>query len=353
MSSINKFRSFLLKASSRASFAVLAISIGLPLGSWLIAGRAHAESASQSRFEQSGSAKSAQSFRNQRVAGSELIEAWFELLSRTGNQHGIAESRVDEIRQSQLLIGPYLDEAFQAVRSSGQRYGKTNFVPIDIDQFKIRNISLSRPSSGVIVARYQVALTGATEPAQNLVMSDAWAPRLTVFKWNAKIKQWQVLSHANFNTPIAAICDSQPSIGIAAMPASDQGDDALARDLIKRLYAEVSIGKGQQLMHAQVQGQSASGRGWTTTAQFIPSKIVSVHPSDIKATRSGDYLVVSLNMQTEQSMYEGSIPMSGISRPRLLTYMRQPQLDWRLIAIAIFATPKDLPQGVQCIKPSR
>lgn len=142
------------------------------------------------------------------------------------------------------------------------------------------------------------------------------------------------------------------SIGLAAMPAIDQDDDALARNLIKSLYAEVSIGKGQQLMHAQVQGRSASGRGWTTMAQFIPSKIVSVHPLDIKATRSGDYIVVSLNMQTEQSMYEAAVPMSGISRPRLLTYMRQPQEGWKLIAIAIFAAPKDLPQGVQCVKSS-
>jgi hypothetical protein len=54
-------------------------------------------------------------------------------------------------------------------------------------------------------------------------MSKDKAPRLTVFHWHEPDSGWKLLSHANFNTPVSAICDKDPLVdnGLASFATAE------------------------------------------------------------------------------------------------------------------------------------
>jgi hypothetical protein len=197
-----------------------------------------------------------------------------------------------------------------------------------------------------------VATRQATTLDSNLVMSGEWAPRLTVFRWNASINQWQILSHANFNTPLAAICDSEDLSVAIAKPSSDASDLILAESLARKWFAALSVGKARDLMNSQAQGQTASGYGWANASQYIPGNIRDFQMSDVVATRNGNYLVVSASIRLNQAYQEGTTLLTETPKPRLLTYMKTANSGWQLIASATFAPPKKLPAGTSCVKPT-
>lgn len=339
-------------ASRRPCATLLATSISLQISSQLTLGQAYAqESPSPSLLNEAAKVVIAKdAFKIQNSSGEQLVYAWYKVLAKTGSKEGIKSSTHDEFRQSRLIVLPYLDKALQVVRANGQRFSKSTYIPTDIDDYGIREIYITRPSPGTIVARYQVRVRGATLPESNLVMSDAWAPRLTVFNWNPSISQWQVLSHANFNTPIAAICDSKPLFHSKPEPVVNQADYSLAKDLIENWFKSISIGKGMRVMNRQAQGQTSSGLGWTTAKEYKPGKISSFEISDLIATRNNNLLVASANIRLHQAAYASTLSLSEAPFPRLLTFMKQPGSDWQLIASATFAEPKMLPAGAKCIQ---
>ncbi len=151
-----------------------------------------------------------QVFKNKSSSGEALVTAFFDLLSNTGSPIGVVGTTAAQDEASKTLIKPYLDKAFLLQRASGERYIYETYNPADVDKFEVGDIRVTRPAQGVIVARYSVRAT-ETLPDAALLMSKSKAPRLTVFHWNTSDNRWKILSHANFNTPVASICDKKTS----------------------------------------------------------------------------------------------------------------------------------------------
>lgn len=284
------------------------------------------------------------------ASGQALANGWFGLLSATGSASGTVTASPDEVRGGGLLK-PYLDPAFQLQRASGERYLASNYVPTDIDRFKVSNVVVTKPREGVKVVRYVVRTPGATTPDSSTVLSSKASPRLTVFRWDEGSGHWMVVSHANFNTPVAAICDRKP-VAITKEKPDTSAEDVKTGEALVSEWRDITLGKTKKsVLDPASQIQLADGQGWPNPdgekIKWSPAK--AYESKDIAITQNEDLLVASYDAVVSDLAVEGSTYGSEAS-PRLLTYSRNGQGDWKMIALANFTVPEKVPAGVKCVK---
>lgn len=294
------------------------------------------------------SAAAPAAFTDPQADGEALANAWFELLSMTGSAEGTVVVSPEEAARGAELVKPYLDPAFQLQRSTGQRYTKDNYLPSDIDQFEIADLRVTEPREGVMVLRYATRTPGATLPDSSMVMSDELQPRLTVMRWDEELGRWLIVSHANFNTPVQAICNQEPIAPTPVDVATSDADQQLGESLTRTLWDLFVQGDASPIAHPAIQVQTAGGGGFTTLDEYKPGKMQAAALSDFVVTRDGDLIVVTHAMQADGNVYEGIIPLAAQKMPRLLTFMEDEKGDWKLIASASFSPPAEIPEGLDC-----
>jgi hypothetical protein len=288
-------------------------------------------------------------FSNKSATGEELAHAFFDLLSNTGSPSGTVGTTAEQDEASKALVKPYLDPAFLLQRASGERYTAETYHPADVDEFEIGDVRETRPADDVLVVRYSVRAS-QTLPDAALVMSKDKAPRLTVFHWSDVDSRWKVLSHANFNTPVAAICDQKPIIkSILASPVSAE-DKALGEHLLTQFFDLLMKGDTIAMLSPAIQVQTSSGRGYTTLAERKnPSKYDDVHFDYAVVTRNKDVLVASsYNVAGKREFMKEDQLRSGLA-PFLATFILNEEGTWSIMSIASFAAPKELPDDVTCV----
>lgn len=85
-------------------------------------------------------------------------------------------------------------------------------------------------------------------------MSAELQPRLTVFRLDPMLDHWVRLSHANFNFPVAAICDENALL-IASEPALVNPDDmVLGESLVEQMLAYLLNEEGEWSLIALAKG---------------------------------------------------------------------------------------------------
>ena len=289
-------------------------------------------------------------FSNRNATGEDLTNAFFDLLSATGSPTGTVGTTADQDEASKALVKPYLDPAFQLQRASGERYIASTYLPADVDDFEIGDVREARPADDVLVVRYSVRTT-ETLPDAALVMSDDKAPRLTAFHWSDADGRWKVLSHANFNTPVAAICDKDPIVDNGLESSATPEDQALGEGLMTKFYDLLVQGDSAPILNQSMQYQSASGVGYTTLAERKKStKLPKTEFGDAVVTRNQSLLVVSVYHQTatERVLMQQTKLRAGKSA-NLATFIQGVDGKWTMIALASFVPAKSLPDGVQCV----
>ena len=289
-------------------------------------------------------------FSNKSATGEELANAFFDLLSNTGSPAGTVGTTAEQDEASKALVKPYLDPAFQLQRSSGERYVAATYLPADVDDFEIGDVREARPSSDVVVVRYSVGTT-ETLPDAALVMSKDKAPRLTAFHWSEADSRWKILSHANFNTPIAAVCDKDPIVDNGLESSASPEDQALGEGLMTKFYDLLVEGNAAPILNSQMQYQSASGVGYTTLAERKKStKLPRTEFSDAVVTRNGSLLIISVYHQTvdERVLMQQTKLRAGKSA-NLATFIERGDGAWSMIALASFVPGKSLPEGAECV----
>lgn len=278
------------------------------------------------------------SFANKDVSGSDLASAFLELLTVAGKADA-----------PNAFIRPYLDPAFILQRASGKRYIADSYVPPLITGYEIGDVRETRPAPDVMVLRYSIR-AAETAPDTELVMSSAKAPRLTVFRWNDKASRWQVVSHANFNVPIAAVCDKTPVAQVALVSPATPPDYKLGIDLVNTFIALLAASNTQAMLHPQVQVQTASGAGITTLAERKkPSTASNMTYKDPLIARDGKLLVFSGYFLTPQHDFAKDNKLRVGVVPHLLTFMQVEDGSWKMIANALFSPPAEVPNGTSCI----
>jgi hypothetical protein len=286
-------------------------------------------------------------FEDRKASGEGLAHAFFELLSLTGSRSGIIGTTPEQDAASVGLVAPFLDPAFLLQRASGERYMAFNYMPSDIDAFEISDLRETRPSANVIVVRYAVSAI-ATTPDTGMVMSADKAPRLTVFRWNEERKRWLVVSHANFNTPVAAICSQKPVTYTELMSPADQQQQYLGEDLVQKWFDLLAREQGELMLNPQVQSQTAGGDGYTTISERKRITVTSRERDGYVVTQHEGLMVISVYLRVTEANYMGT-QLGTTKNPLVLTFQQEDDGMWLLIAIAIFCPPKVLPKDVACI----
>ena len=287
-------------------------------------------------------------FGDRSASGESLANAWFELLSLTGSSSETVEVTAEDAAAGAALVKPFLDPAFQLQRATGQRYTRHNYIPSDIDGFEISNVFVTEPRDDIKVLRYAIRTPGATTPDSSMVMSSDLAPRLTVVRWDEEAGRWLIVSHANFNTPIQAVCNQETIKLDSAEVATSNEDRELGEKLARTWFDLLIAGDGSPLLHPEAQGQSAAGTGYTTSAEYVKGQMKSAELSDFVVTRDGDLIIVTLGVDTEGTVFAGSTELGTQKNARLLTFLQDDQGEWRLIATATFNPPAEVPAEVEC-----
>lgn len=292
-------------------------------------------------------------FNNKNATGDELARAFFDLLSATSSSTGTLGTTPEQTKTSQALVKPYLDPAFLLQRATGERYLAENYLPAHVDTFKIGGVTETRPFDGVRAVRYFVSAI-ETLPGAALLMSKDKAPRLTVFHWSEKDLRWKILSHANFNTPVSAICNQKPLVDNKTISPANPEDQALGERLIGRFYELINKGDALPVLHPEIQFQSASGVGYERLPNRpAPSKYDELTFSNAIVTRNGRLMVVATYNATKQRTLMQNNPLRAGEAPNLSTFLQDATGDWRLISVSSFAAAKALPPGTECAQPGK
>ncbi|WP_395687445.1 hypothetical protein [Aestuariivirga sp.] len=286
---------------------------------------------------------------NKSATGDELISAFFALASTTGSSSGVVGTTAEQDVAARALAKPYLDSAFQLQRSSGERYVADTYQPSDVDDVVFGDVRETRPTNDVMVVRYSVRANQSL-PDSKLVMSPDKAPRLTVFHWSDTDSLWKVLSHANFNTPVAAICDQEPIIDNNLASPAGAEDQALGEALMTKFYDLLLQGDAAPLLHPLFQYQNANGVGYTTLAERKrTTKLPQTTFERAVVTRNGDLLVVSDYNTAKERVLMGQYALRGGKSSHLATFQRGNEGTWRMISLAAFMPAKSLPEGAACV----
>ena len=288
-----------------------------------------------------------------------LANELYAILSRvgspTGQTGGAANATyADAVPEVKKLIDTH---ALLQRATEGYGFTKASFPPSDIDNFEISDMHVTHPRSDILVLRYKVKAPQSSQIDQKTIMSSDARPEMTVLLWNQTARQWRIVSSANFNTPIAQIC-GQAAPDASKKPRGDGAGNAtdldIAKRQIQRLQSLIEHDDLRQIVHDEIQVQYAGGAGFTGSkavlARHAPtvSKVVN---SDFQTRRTGDILVVRFNNTVKDHVVD-QVAYSEVKLPRLVTLLRGPDAQWKVIAFAGFTFPKAIPAGTACVKPT-
>ncbi len=182
-------------------------------------------------------------------------------------------------------------------------------------------------------------------------MSDEKAPRIVVLRWDEELGHWAMVSYANFNSAIAAICGQDPISVSGETPNTSPEDLALGTSLVEA-WRDITTGKVKKkmLLHPENQIQLADGQGWPTPddqpIEWAPAQAYDF--ANVGVARNGDLLVVSYDAVVSDLVMDGD-EYRDTASPRLLTYLLSPEGKWEQIALANFNVPDGVPAGVECV----
>ena len=292
-------------------------------------------------------------FQDHNADGASLANAWFELLSQTGSAQGELGATEEQAREGSALVRPYLDSAVQIQRASGTRYTADTYLPSDIDTFEISDVVVTAPRDDIRIVRYAISTPGAADLGAGMAMSPDRAPRLTVFRWDADLGHWVIVSHANFNQPVAAICDQAPIPIVGAQPTISAEDEALGKSITEQWRA-ITMGKvNANVLHPEAQIQLADGQGWPSAngAAIKWTPAAAYEYTDLSVTRNADLMVLTFDAVESGLEMEGA-QYRTTAAPRLLTYLLNNDGKWEMISLANFIVPTVIPASVDCLKGS-
>jgi len=289
---------------------------------------------------------------NPDASAEDLMDAWFGLLALAAPSGGNVATSSEEVAAGMKVMRTYLDPAFTLMRATGQRYTADNYVPLNIRDYELSDFVVTEPREDIRVIRFFVTQAGATSPDAGVVMSEEKAPRIVVLRWDEELGHWVMVSYANFNKAIAAICEQDP-IGVRGETPNTSAEDlALGMSLVEWEAAAATGKSTEEVGYSPAyQVQFADGQGWPTTDEamiddWTPAK--SYDFDNVGVARNGDVVVVSYDVVVDGVVIEGE-EYRDTATPRLATYLRDSNGKWQKISVGSFNVPEGVPGDVECV----
>jgi hypothetical protein len=277
--------------------------------------------------------------------GMRLLTEAYSIRSKVGSPSGQPGTDPAAVQAVKDL---YDDDAM--IQRAWLNYGltKTTYFPDDIGAFSISNVVVSRPSDTVLVISFDVKLPKRTNLRSGIVMSDDSMPRLLVMRWNAAAGMWKIFTHADFDTPKAALCGADTDVKPGKSVFRPE-DLEIARKYLEKIQTASLNGTEKEVQSRGFQYVFASGERKTAPGKVRARIKNRVEMLDVEAIRSNDLLAVRFDAHPSLTLDGGDVQSE--LRPTLMTFHRDADGEWRMIAIGMFSVTAKLAKDVPCIEP--
>lgn len=283
--------------------------------------------------------------------GVKLLTEAYSIRSRVGSPSGhvAATPELADPAAVQAVKNLYDDDAL--IQRARLNYGMTKqtYNPHDIDGFSISDMAVSRTSDTVLVISFNAKLPNRTSLQSGVVMSGESMPRLLVMRWNPRDKMWKIFSHADFDVPSAVLCGSDSSI----MPDKSQfkaEDIELAKIYMDKIQAASLAGTEKSVQAPGFQYVFASGERKTASGKIRARIKKRVEPLNVEAVKSDDLMAVRFD--TYSTLQLDGDDIENELRPRLITFHKDSDGEWRMNAIGIFSVTAKVAKDAPCRKPT-
>lgn len=282
--------------------------------------------------------------------GMKLLTEAYTIRSRVGSPTG-------EVAATPELIDPAAVEAVRnlydddaLIQRARLNYGltKQTYNPHDIDEFTITDMAVSRTSDTVLVISFNVKLPNRTSLQSGIVMSGESMPRLLVMRWSPRESMWKIFSHADFDVPAAVLCGSDSSI----MPPKSRfnpADIEFAKTYLDKIQTASLTGTEKSVQAPGFQYVFASGERKTAPGKIRARITKRVEPLNVEAIKSDDLMVVRFDTYSTLQLDGGDVEKE--LRPRLITFHKESDGEWRMNAIGIFSVTAKVAKDTPCRKP--
>lgn len=283
--------------------------------------------------------------------GMQLITEAYTIRARVGSpahQNGATPEQNDPAAV-QAVMDLYDDAAL--IQRARLNYGltKKTYNPHDIDKFTVSDVVLTLSTDKILVVSFNVSLPNRTSLQSGIVMSGETMPRILVMRWNDTAGMWKIFSHADFDTPKSILCGGNADY----MPEKSTfkpEDIALATENLERMQAASLNHTEKSVQSKGFQYVFASGERKTAPGAIRARMKRHVEPHNIEAIRSGDLLAMRYDMESSLTLDGGDVESE--LRPRLMTFHKDSDGQWRMIAIGMFSVTAKLAKNISCIEPT-
>ena len=280
--------------------------------------------------------------------GLRLLTEAYEIRSRVERplaNEGEAIVNSDAVK---AVIQLYDDDAI--IQRARLNYGltKNTYVPNYTGAFTISNVAVSQTSNTVLVISFDVRLPNRTSLESGNVYSGDSMPRLLVMRWHERDKMWKIFSHADFDAPRTFLCGANKDF----MPKKStfkREDVELASKLLYKLQTASLNGTEKSVQSPGFQYVFASGERKTAPGKIRARIKERQKALNVEAIKSDDLLVMRFDTISSLTL-DGGETESDL-RPRLTTFHRDADGEWRMNAVAIFTVTAKLAETVKCVDP--
>lgn len=283
--------------------------------------------------------------------GMRLLTEAYTIRSRVGSPNGQRGEAMDQVDPATVKAVKDLYDEDAMIQDAWLNYGltKATYFPTDIDEFSISNVVVSRSSDTVLVVSFDVQLPNRTNLQTGMVMSGETMPRLLVMRWDAGAAMWKIFTHADFDTPKAALCGADTGF----KPGKSQfrpADIELANKYLGKIQTASLNGTEKEVQSKGFQYVFASGERKTAPGKVRARMKNRVQMINVEAIRSDDLLAVRFDARPSLTLDGGDVRTD--LRPTLITFHHDSDGEWRMIAIGIFSVTARLAKDVPCVGPT-
>lgn len=233
-------------------------------------------------------------------------------------------------------LDEFLSPGFQLIRADGSTADKPQYLanPADVSNFELSDFSVGRQGDA-IAALYTVT---TTEEIDRQLYTEDPRQRLSVFVDNNG--EWQLIAHANLNTPredIEPVTQSPSPLTTEAPPEIVAEAEKVQNDFFQAIVDKDTSALDDLLSPAfllvRADGSSA------TKEQYLanPADISSFELSDFAVTSDGNVMVARFSGTTAETI--DGVEYSTEPAPRFAVMVND-NGTWRIIGQVNFNSPK-------------
>lgn len=277
--------------------------------------------------------------------GLKLVNESYEIRSKVAKPTGDVAADINS-DAARAVVDLYDDDALIQRARLNYALTKKTYVPNHTGKFTVSNVALSRTSETVLVVSFDVLLPERVSLQSGNVYSGDTMPRILVLRWNDQDRMWKIVSHGDFDAPRTYLCGANKDF----MPEKSvfkQEDIELAKELWDKVQTSSLTGHPETMQSKGFQYVFSSGERKTAPGKVRAKLKKREEIVNVEAKKSGDLFVMRFDAVSPMTIDSQDVEKS--LRPRLITFHKDADGEWRMNAIAVFLVTAKFADNVKCV----